>query len=348
MLETIGLRKSYGSQLAVDDFSHRFAPGKITTILGPSGSGKSTVLGMIAGLLQPDRGRVELGGRDLTSISPERRDFGMVFQHYALFPHLNVQQNVEFGLRVRRLTRKRRAERARETLQMIRIEHLADRRIREISGGEQQRVALARAIAIRPKVLLMDEPLSALDARLREELRSELLRLLRDLAITTIYVTHDQIEAMTLGHEMIILNHGQVEQAGPPDELYLRPASLFVANFLGDSNVFAAESEEVSERLRLPFATINLQPNGHNSSPNEHSSRCWAMIRPESMELVPEGEADFAATVESATFLGNRLRLQLRAAGEKVIVDVENRCAVSPSAPVYVKVKGAEVATWPR
>ncbi len=341
MLEAITLTRKYGPRFAVEDFSHRFANGKITTILGPSGSGKSTVLSMIGGLKQPDRGRVLLDGRDLTAVAPERRDFGMVFQNYSLFPHLNVRENVEFGLRVRHIGKKERRARALETLELARIAHLAGRRIHELSGGEQQRVAMARSLAIRPKVLLMDEPLSALDAKLREELRGELLRLLHELAITTVYVTHDQIEAMSLGHELIILNDGRIEQTGPPAELYLRPANLFVANFLGDSNVFAAEHETKTRRLRLPFATIDAPP-------GKNGARCWAMIRPESMELSAEGEADFSAAVESATFLGNRLRLQLRAGGERVVVDVENRRSIPSNAPVFVRVKGAEVATWPR
>lgn len=341
MLEVKELAKRYGDHLAVEDFSHCFTAEKITTVLGPSGSGKSTALAMIAGLKQPDRGQVVLDGLDLTNIAPERRDFGMVFQNYSLFPHLNVQQNVEFGLRARHIGKAERRRRALETLALARIGHLADRRINEISGGEQQRVAMARALAIRPKVLLMDEPLSALDAKLREELRGELLRLLRELAVTTIYVTHDQIEAMSLGHEMIIINQGRIEQTGPPNELYLRPANLFVANFLGDSNVFPAEHANGSGLLRLPFAAIKSQP-------NDNGTQCWAMIRPESMELVEERDADFSAAVESATFLGNRLRLYLRAAGEKVVVDVENRRAIAANAPVHVRVKSAEVATWPR
>ncbi len=342
MLEAIGLRKQYDAHCAVEDFSHRFAAGKITTVLGPSGSGKSTVLAIIAGLKQPDAGRVLLDGRDLTQTPPEKRDFGMVFQNYSLFPHLDVRQNVEFGLRVRGIGKAERRRQALETLELARIAHLAKRRIHEISGGEQQRVAMARALAIRPQVLLMDEPLSALDAKLREELRGELLRLLHELAITTVYVTHDQIEAMSLGHELIILNRGRIEQTGPPNELYLRPANLFVANFLGDSNVFAAEHETGTDRLRLPFGTIA------GADPSKNGAACWAMIRPESLELVDEPEADFAAAVESATFLGNRVRLQLRAGGERLVVDVENRRAISVDAPVFVRVKKAEITTWPR
>ncbi len=342
MLEAINLRKKYGPHFAVESFSHGFAAGKITTVLGPSGSGKSTALAMVAGLKQPDAGRVLLDGLDLSDVPPEKRDFGMVFQNYSLFPHLNVQQNVEFGLRVRRLAKAERRRRALETLELARIAHLASRRIHEISGGEQQRVAMARALAIRPKVLLMDEPLSALDAKLREELRGELLGLLHELAITTIYVTHDQTEAMSLGHELIILNRGRIEQTGPPNELYLHPANLFVANFLGDSNVFAAQHDPANNRLRLPFGSIA------SATASRNGAACWAMIRPESMELVDEAKGDFAATVESATFLGNRVRLQLRAGEERMVIDVENRRTIPAHAPVFVRIRAAEVATWPR
>ncbi len=341
MLEVRSLQKRYGDNPAVRDFSHRFAEGKITTILGPSGSGKSTVLALIAGLKEPDGGAVLLDGRDITSLLPERRNFGIVFQNYSLFPHLTVQKNVEFGLRVRGLAQTERAARARETLALTRIEHLADRRVTEISGGEQQRVAMARALAIRPALLLMDEPLSALDARLREELRVELLHLLGKLAITTIYVTHDQSEAMSLGYEMIIMNEGRIEQAGIPIDLYLRPANLFVANFLGDSNVIAAEREMVSGKIYFPFTDAN------GSIPKNRVS-CWAMIRPEALELVQKEDADFSAALEATTFLGHRLRLRLRVGEATLLVDAANRTSLAPNAPVFVRVKQEEISTWPR
>ncbi len=341
MLEVRSLTKQYGARYAVRDFSHSFADGKITTILGPSGSGKSTTLALIAGLKEPDSGTVHLDERDITAVRPERRDFGMVFQNYSLFPHLTVQKNVEFGLRVRGVSASERTQRARETLALTRIEHLAERRITEISGGEQQRVAMARALAIRPALLLMDEPLSALDAKLRDELRAELRRLLAELAITTIYVTHDQTEAMSLGHEMIIMNEGRIEQRGAPIDLYHRPANLFVANFLGDSNVIAAECDAASGKIRLPFFSAN----GSKPGP---ASKCWAMIRPEAFELVEKEHADFAAIVESSTFLGNRLRLRLRAGDETLIVDTTNRISIAPQAPIFVRVKKEEIFTWSR
>jgi len=339
MLEVHSLEKRYGPSYAVRDFTHRFADGKITTILGPSGAGKSTAIALIAGLTHPDSGMVYLDGRDITAVPPERRDFGMVFQNYSLFPHLNVQKNVEFGLRVRGVPAAERSARARETLVLTRIEHLAARRITEISGGEQQRVAMARALAIRPSLLLMDEPLSALDAKLREELRAELLRLLSELKVTTIYVTHDQTEAMSLGHEMIIMNEGRIEQTGAPIDLYLHPTNLFVANFLGDSNVFAAEFE--NGEVRLSFAT----PNGATVG---SGAKCWAMIRPEAMELVGQEEADFSGIVESSTFLGNRVRLRLRAGNELLIVDTVNRTPIALQTPVFIRIREGEISTWPR
>jgi len=341
MLEVRSLGKSYGAREAVKDFSHCFAEGKITTILGPSGSGKSTVLALIAGIKHPDGGSVILNGRDITEMPTERRDFGVVFQNYSLFPHLSVQKNVEFGLRVRGIGKAERAAQARETLALTRIEHLADRRITEISGGEQQRVAIARALAIRPAVLLLDEPLSALDAKLREELRAELIRLLGELAVTTIYVTHDQSEAMSLGHEMIVMNEGRIEQTGAPIDLYLHPANLFVANFLGDSNVVAAELDGSSGRLLLPFGGLD------GSEPGV-AAKCWAMIRPEALELVKEEAADFSAFVESSTFLGNRIRLHLRAGDETLIMDTANLTAIASKTPVYIRVKPEEIFTWPR
>jgi putative spermidine/putrescine transport system ATP-binding protein len=341
MLETRSLQKSYGAVMAVREFSHRFVDGKITTILGPSGSGKSTLLGLIAGLKEPDGGGVRLDGRDITRLPPERRNFGVVFQNYSLFPHLSVQKNVEFGLRVRGISAAERRRRARETLALARIEHLADRRMNEISGGEQQRVAMARALAIRPAVFLMDEPLSALDAKLRDELRGEVQRLLGELAITTIYVTHDQTEAMSLGHEMIIMHNGRIEQAGSPIELYRRPANLFVANFLGDSNVVAAARDDRSRKIQLPFASAN------GSRPADMVN-CWAMIRPEAFEVVDEAEADFAAVVEGITFLGNRLRLRLRAGDETLLVDTNSNASITPQAPVFVRVKEGDIFTWPR
>lgn len=342
-LEVRGLSKRFGAIDAVRDFSHRFAPGRITTVVGPSGSGKSTTLWMIAGLLPPDGGRIALGEEDLTTVPAEHRDMGMVFQNYALFPHLSVFENIEFGLRVRRVRRADRLRRVAEVMQRVRIEHLRRRRIREISGGEQQRVALARALAIRPRVLLMDEPLSALDAKLRESLRDELFRLLERLAVTTIYVTHDQVEAMSLGHELIAMNQGRIEQAGRPHDIYRRPANTFVAEFLGSANIFAGRCIEAGGRRRLilPFAEIDAPATAPPGS-------CWVMIRPEDFEIAGRGVPHFHAEVESSQFLGNQIRIYVAVRGGKVVVDVQNEFRLDDLRRMPIHIKAQKVYVWPR
>lgn len=342
LIETQNLRKSYGSVTAVHDFSHRFVPGKITAILGPSGSGKSTTLAMIAGLLTPDDGAVLLDGSDITRLPAERRDFGLVFQNYSLFPHLSVVENVEFGLRVRAIEKAERRRRALVALEQVHIPHLAERRILQISGGEQQRVALARALAFSPRVLLLDEPLSALDAKLREGLRAELGRLLSELSLTAIYVTHDQVEAMSLGHELIIMRKGQIEQVGTPLEVYTRPATPFVATFLGSANLLEGECHQIGEQtwLRLPFAEI-LAPEDATIGP------CQVMVRPEDIAIVADGEGHLSGVVTSSIFLGNQVRLTLDAVGCTLVVDVSNETLPSTGEVVTLRLNEAKFCILP-
>jgi putative spermidine/putrescine transport system ATP-binding protein len=274
---------------------------------------------MIAGLLRPDDGQVFCDGQNITDLPADRRNFGMVFQSYALFPHLTVLENVEFGLRVRRIGAAARRDRAQEVLQMLQIGDLATRRIRQISGGEQQRVAVARALAFNPDVLLMDEPLSALDAKLRETLRAELFHLLGELKVTTVYVTHDQVEAMSLGFELIVMNGGRIEQSGSPFQVYSQPANMFVANFVGSTNLLEGECVEHGgmRRLRLPFAWMDV-------SRDTPLGQCWAVIRPEDMEIADQGSEHFLAEFESSVFLGDHVRLFLRVGEQRIIVDVPN------------------------
>lgn len=337
-------RQASGAPAAVSDFSHAFTPGRITSILGPSGSGKSSTLAMIAGLLEPDSGGVELDGRDITHDPPERRRCGVVFQNYALFPHLNVLENVEFGLRVRGQGTAERRKRAVEMLELVRIPQLAERRAHQLSGGEQQRVALARALAIKPEILLMDEPLSALDAKLREDLRAELSRLLRELKLTTIYVTHDQAEAMSLGHELIVMNEGRKEQAGLPEDLYRRPATPFVARFLGSANVFAAEVDVACGRRILQLPGVRIDLNGSDAA----AGKCWAMIRPEDLEPTARGGEHFLADVESSFFHGNSVRLHLRVGGESWLADVRNELVIRALEPLPLRIRADKIFVWPR
>jgi putative spermidine/putrescine transport system ATP-binding protein len=347
-LEVRGLSKAYGGVQAVQGVSHSFAEGEITTIVGPSGSGKSTTLWMIAGLTSPDEGSVLLDGADITLRQAERREIGMVFQSYALFPHLSVHENVEFGLRVRKIPKVKRRELAMEALDLVRLSGLADRRIRELSGGEQQRVALARALAYRPRVLLMDEPLSALDAKLREQLRMELAALLQSLRITTIYVTHDQVEAMSLGRELLVLNAGRVEQAGAPRDVYQRPANAFVADFLGSANILEAVCVEQRGRatLQLPFADLEAPPGAPRGN-------CWAMVRPEDLEVSANGSGSespgaIACEFEGMFFLGNQCRLQVRVQGRRLLADAPNHFTIDEGMSLSLRLRPGKLVLWPR
>ena len=338
LLEAHNLRRLYGSVTAVHDFTHSFAPGEITAILGPSGSGKSTTLAMIAGLINPDNGTVLLDGKDITRLPAERRDFGLVFQNYSLFPHLNVIENVEFGLRVRGIDRVERRRKALSALELVHIPHLVERRIHQISGGEQQRVALARALVFSPRILLLDEPLSALDAKLRERLRAELGQLLNELSLTAIYVTHDQVEAMSLGHELIIMRDGRIEQAGTSLEVYTRPATPFVATFLGSANLLEGECirEKGHTWLRLPFVELPV-PHGTPVGP------CRVMLRPEDISIVAEGDGQLCGEVTSSVFLGNHARLTVIAGGCTLSVDASNEAIPSTGTAVSLRVREAKL-----
>jgi putative spermidine/putrescine transport system ATP-binding protein len=249
-----GVTRRYGDVVAVDDVSLEVGRGEFFTMLGPSGSGKTTTLRMIAGFDVPDAGSVEIGGEDVTSIPAYDRPVNTVFQDYALFPHMTVAQNVEYGMRVAKVEKAERARRAREALEMIRLGDLGERKPAELSGGQRQRVALARAIVNEPRVLLLDEPLGALDLKLREQMQVELKAIQGDVGITFIYVTHDQEEALTMSDRIAVFNDGRVEQIGTPDEIYERPVNPFVAGFVGTSNVIERDSGSFTvrpEKVRL-------------------------------------------------------------------------------------------------
>ncbi|MDP9346174.1 MAG: ABC transporter ATP-binding protein [Actinomycetota bacterium] len=250
----VDLVKRYGDLAAVDGVSLDIARGEFFTLLGPSGSGKTTTLRLIAGFEQADGGRVELGGEDVTGRPAYARDVNTVFQDYALFPHMTVAANVEYGLRIRKVARAERARRATEALDMVRLEGLGPRKPGQLSGGQRQRVALARAIVNRPRVLLLDEPLGALDLKLRQEMQSELKRIQREVGITFVYVTHDQEEALTMSDRLAVFDAGRIEQVGAPAEVYERPANEFVAGFVGASNVLERDGRRFTirpEKVRL-------------------------------------------------------------------------------------------------
>jgi putative spermidine/putrescine transport system ATP-binding protein len=232
-----GVRRVFGDVVAIEHLDLDIAAGEFFTMLGPSGSGKTTTLRVIAGFEQPDAGTVELGGADVTRVAPSERDVNTVFQDYALFPHMTVQENVEYGLRVKGVSRRDRRSKAQEVLERVRLPQVGSRRPVQLSGGQRQRVALARAIVNSPSVLLLDEPLGALDLKLRQEMQVFLKALQRDLRITFVYVTHDQEEALTMSDRIAVFNEGRIEQIGSPDEVYEHPASEFVAGFVGVSNI---------------------------------------------------------------------------------------------------------------
>jgi putative spermidine/putrescine transport system ATP-binding protein len=267
-----GLRKTFGEVQAVRDLDLEIADGEFFAMLGPSGSGKTTVLRMIAGFERPDAGRIVLSGQDVTRRPPFERDVNTVFQDYALFPHMSVAQNVAYGLRVKGVGKAERSQRAAEALASVRLDSYGDRRPAQLSGGQRQRVALARALVNRPKVLLLDEPLGALDLKLRQQMQVELKAIQRDVGITFVFVTHDQDEALTLCDRLAVMHDGRIEQVGAADEVYERPATRFVAEFVGTSNLITGE------------AARQLLGADHAVS-----------IRPEKIHLHPRGDAPAAA-----------------------------------------------------
>jgi putative spermidine/putrescine transport system ATP-binding protein len=259
-----GIRRTYGEVVAIDELDLEIAEGEFFTLLGPSGSGKTTTLRVIAGFEQPDRGRVELAGVDVTRVPPSERDVNTVFQDYALFPHMTVQENVEYGLRVKGIGRRQRRLKAQDVLERVRLPHVGGRRPVQLSGGQRQRVALARAIVNSPSVLLLDEPLGALDLKLRQEMQVFLKALQRDLGITFIYVTHDQEEALTMSDRLAVFNEGRIEQIGAPAEVYEHPQTEFVAGFVGVSNVLEREGRRITIR---PEKIHMLEGSGSGGEP---------------------------------------------------------------------------------
>jgi len=314
-----GVRKRYGAVEALKSTSLEVRPGEFLTLLGPSGSGKTTLLSLIAGLIEPDDGRIVLDGRDIVALAPYQRGLGMVFQNYALFPHMSVEENVAFGLQTRRLPLAEVRQKVRRALSMVRLEALAQRLPKELSGGQQQRVALARALAYEPSLVLMDEPLGALDRNLREEMKTEIARLHRELGTTVIYVTHDQEEALVLSDRICLMNHAQVEQLGTPQDLYFAPQTRFAAEFLGESNLLPCEFRTDGG---WSSAVLGQAMPAGDAMPGR-SVEGLVMVRPESidvleLELVPRASPDamlLHGTLRERTFIGALTRLHVDVQG---------------------------------
>jgi putative spermidine/putrescine transport system ATP-binding protein len=314
MLQINKLTKHYGAFKAVDNLSISLKKGKFLTLLGPSGSGKSTTLLMIAGFIVPDNGQIKVDGNDVTLMPPYKRNIGMVFQNYALFPHMTVLKNIAFPLKMRHVDKKLRQEKALEMLSLVGLESMGDRLPKQLSGGQQQRVALARALVFNPPLLLMDEPLGALDRQLRQKMQFEIKHIQEKLGITVIYVTHDQEEALTMSDEIAIMNNGQIEQLGSPKSLYEKPDNRFVAEFIGESNLLVGSIVEKKEKeyvIQLDSGNIVVAqstktiPNGQN---------ILLSIRPERIEIPINKECVNKVTgrIEEIAYLGESLRFKIK------------------------------------
>ncbi len=300
-----------GKVRAVDDITLELSGGSFVTLLGPSGCGKTTTLRMIAGFETPTEGRILLDGKDLVRLTPDKRGMGMVFQSYALFPHLTVHDNVAFGVQLQGKKGKELEDTIETTLELVNLVGLGKRKISELSGGQQQRVALARAMAIEPRVLLFDEPLSNLDAKLRVSLRSEIRRIQQQLGITSVYVTHDQAEAMALSDLVVVMNAGKIEQAGPPDVVYRRPTSRFVADFIGRANFLSGEVLAVGEdSVDVSLLGVTMQVPA--ASGHRVGDTAEVVVRPESIGV---GTGELRATVRGNTFLGSFVEYELELGG---------------------------------
>ncbi len=333
------LTKRFGSFLAVVDVTFEAQEGKITALLGPSGSGKSTVLRTIAGLERADAGRIWVDGEEQGGKSPQERRLGFVFQHYALFRHMTVQQNVTFGLAVRKASKPERRERVSELLDLVGLAYFADRYPDQLSGGQRQRVALARALAPRPRVLLLDEPFGALDARVRQELRRWLDDLHRELGVTSLLVTHDQEEALELANQVVVMRKGKVEQIGTPEQIYNQPATPFVAGFVGASNVLRG----VVWEGHVHFGRSAVAGAHHL----DDGLRAHAFIRPHDIGLTrAPGDLSFPVTVERRTNLGWMSKLHLRLEdGQMLTAELPNEeiMGIGPGDHVHANLRNAKV-----
>lgn len=289
MVRVAGLSKRYGSVVALESVDLSIEKGEFVTLLGPSGSGKTTLLNLIAGLLEPTGGSIWIGGVDATDIPPNRRGLGMVFQNYALMPHMTIFENIAFPLRVRKRPRAEIERKVGEVLDLVQLPGIAQRKPRELSGGQQQRISLARALVYNPAMILMDEPLGALDKKLREQMQLELKRLHTELRITVLYVTHDQQEALTMSDRIVMMNVGRVEQIGTPNDLYFNPRSVFAADFLGDSNLVDGRIETLGDNALVSIRS-GLKLNARAWSFGRVGDPIKVMVRPENVAVLRDRE----------------------------------------------------------
>ncbi|MGH2467531.1 MAG: ABC transporter ATP-binding protein [Candidatus Limnocylindrales bacterium] len=344
-LELHDITKRFGDQAAVEGFELAVNDGELVTFLGPSGCGKTTTLRVTAGFEQPDRGSVVVDGRDVTRLPANRRGMGMVFQGYALFPNLTARDNIDYGLRVRRQPGPERGRRVTEMLELFALGHVADHYPYQLSGGQQQRVAFARAVAIQPSVLLLDEPLSAVDAKVREELRTEIRRMQQRLGITAILVTHDQAEALSISDRVVVMSHGHIAEVGTPGQIYAEPRSEFTASFIGAMNRLrvrvVAPAEGIVERAGQRFTVAG-------AAELAAGSEALMLVRPEALQPIEGTEADGVPTLQGQvavqTFLGSTTRLLVR---EGDPATAEASASVHGEELLAVDVPSAAAPRWP-
>jgi len=326
-VELIDVRKTYKDVEAVKRLNLHIGEGEFFSLLGPSGCGKTTTLRMIAGFVRPSEGQIVVGGQDFTALPPEKRSIGIVFQNYAIFPHMDVFNNIAYGLKVRKLSAPDIAARVQSVLATVGLTGYEKRYQRELSGGEQQRVALARVLVIEPRILLLDEPLSALDKKLREEMKYWIKNLQEKLGITTIYVTHDQNEALTMSDRIAVMNKGSVEQIGTPREIYERPTSRFVTDFIGESNILEGEVTTVGDRtIELTFQERRVQ------APRDRDvrvgQRVHFVVRPENVRMAEAvngaGENVLPGTLLSQSYQGSLIRCEVDVGGHTMVSEVQN------------------------
>ncbi|MGW4208783.1 ABC transporter ATP-binding protein [Lentzea sp. NPDC004789] len=325
-----GVRKRFSDQVAVDGISLNVHEGEFFSVLGPSGCGKTTVLRMIAGFVDPDEGRIELDGTDMVGVPPYRRDVNTVFQSYALFPHMSVWDNVAYGLKRKKIRGAELKKRVGEHLELVRLSQFAKRRPTQLSGGQQQRVAIARALAAGPRLLLLDEPLGALDAKLRKELQIELMRIQREVGTTFLYVTHDQEEALVLSHRIAVMNAGRIEQVGYPEDVYERPATRFVAGFIGTSNILDAEVSGVDGEFAALTAAGATNLRAKFSGGVSHGQKVAATVRPEKVHLFdttsepPTGWCVLQGVVQDVVYTGVSTQFVVDTPGGELVAFVQN------------------------
>ncbi|WP_226781182.1 ABC transporter ATP-binding protein [Oceaniglobus trochenteri] len=343
-VEFRAVRKNFGAFTAIPDLSLAIEPGELVTLLGPSGCGKTTTLRMLAGLESPSDGQILIGGQDVTRLPADRRDVSMVFQSYALFPHMTVGQNVAYGLESGGMKPGPARERATETLDLVGLAGLEKRLPAELSGGQQQRVAVARALVLEPQVLLLDEPLSNLDARLRRRVRTEIRELQQRLGFTAVYVTHDQEEALAVSDRIVVMKEGRVAQMGSPRELYESPASEFIADFIGEANVVDGQVVSVEgdvAQVELGGATVALPARGLQPGPARVSFRANAV-------RVTTGGQGIAGTIATSAYLGDHVEYEIDGPlGRIFVVDDESETPLRPGSAVVLELRPRGLALIP-